>query len=276
MSEHPGQLLQKLGDLLREVSRTELLPRFRNLGSADVIGKATAEDPTDVVTIADRNAEAWLTERLPELVPGSRVIGEEAVSADASVLLRLHDSSPVWLVDPLDGTRNFAKGRGPFGPMVALVERGVILASGIHLTLADELFVAERGLGAFCDGAPLAPSPETAREHLSGTVFTMFMPEALARDLTLRAARASHQAPPFTPCAAHEYTEVARGRKDYDVYYRLMPWDHAPGALLLREIGGVSRDAGGRDYDVLDVREPMLIARSEATWAKVRADLFGT
>ena len=106
----------------------------------------------DLVTAADRAAEIALTERLPELVPGSIVVGEEAVATDPSVLQRLRGAAPVWIVDPLDGTKNFAAGRGPFGTMVALVERGTLLASGIYLPESDRVFLAERGLGTYVDG----------------------------------------------------------------------------------------------------------------------------
>jgi fructose-1,6-bisphosphatase/inositol monophosphatase family enzyme len=76
-------------------------------------------------------------------------------------------------------------------------------------------------------------------------------------------------------CAAHEYTQVALGLKDYTHYYRLLPWDHAPGALLVREAGGVVRHPDGRDYDVADRAESTLAAPDEPTWQRARRDLFG-
>lgn len=267
-----SRLLERLGEVVRDVALREIAPRFRQLAPADVIGKPTAEDPADVVTAADRAAEAELTQRLPELVPGSSVVGEEAVAADASVLERLHGTQPVWIVDPLDGTRNFAAGQGPFGTMVALVERGVLLASCIYFTEGDRLFAAERGLGAFQNGERLAPRTATTGT-LAGTVSVRFMPEEEAAPLRARAA--AHQHVPGVICAAHEYTQVAMGRKDYVVYYRLLPWDHAPGALIVREAGGVVRHPDGRDYEVSDLREATLLSPDVATWERARGELFG-
>jgi fructose-1,6-bisphosphatase/inositol monophosphatase family enzyme len=239
-------LLERLGQVVRDVAQREIAPRFRQLAPSDVIGKPTAEDPTDLVTAADRAAEAELTQRLPELVPGSAVVGEEAVAADPSVLTRLRGSQPVWVVDPLDGTRNFAAGHGPFGTMVVLVERGVLLASCIYFTEGDRLFMAERGLGAFLDGQRLAPrAPAATSATLAGTVYVRYMPE-----------------------------EVATGQKDYVHYYRLLPWDHAPGALIVREAGGVVRHPDGREYDVMDLRESTLLSPDAATWERARAELF--
>jgi fructose-1,6-bisphosphatase/inositol monophosphatase family enzyme len=265
-------LLDRLGQVLRQVADSEIASRFQRLAPSDVIGKPSIEDPTDVVTAADRAAEAELTLRLPELLPGSSVVGEEAVSTDPQVLERLRGKAPVWVVDPLDGTRNFAAGRGPFGTMVALVERGTLIASGIYLPLLGHMYLAERGLGAFCDGVRMPPH-EPSTDVLAGTVYVRFMEEAPSAELTRRAA--SHRQLPDVMCAAHEYTELAAGRKDYVHYYRLLPWDHAPGALLVREAGGVVRHPDGREYDLFDQRESTLIAPDELTWQRARTELFG-
>jgi fructose-1,6-bisphosphatase/inositol monophosphatase family enzyme len=265
-------LLDRLGEVVREVAEREIASRFRQLVPGDIMGKPSVEDPTDVVTVADRAAEAELTLRLPELVPGSSVVGEEAVAADASVLERLRGSAPVWIVDPLDGTRNFSQGHGPFGCMVALVERGELIASAIYLPLLQLTYLAERGLGAYCNGARLGPHAP-ATDVLAGTVYVRFMPEAPGAELQRRAQ--AHRQLPDVMCAAHEYTELASGRKHYVHYYRLLPWDHAPGALLVREAGGVSRHPDGREYGVLDQRESTLVASDTETWQRARGELFG-
>lgn len=265
-------LLDRLGQVLRQVADAEIASRFQRLLPSDVIGKPSAEDPTDLVTAADRAAEAELTLRLPELVPGSSVVGEEAVSADPRLLQRLRGSAPVWVVDPLDGTRNFAAGRGPFGSMVALVERGELIASAIYLPLLGHMYLAERGLGTFCDGVRIAPR-EPARDVLAGTVYVRYMPEAAGAAVAARAA--SHRQLPDVTCAAHEYTELASGRKDYVHYFRLLPWDHAPGALIVREAGGVVRHPDGREYHLFDQRESTLVTPDEATWQRARLELFG-
>jgi fructose-1,6-bisphosphatase/inositol monophosphatase family enzyme len=264
--------LEQLGRVLREVGQSEIAPRFRQLAPSDVIAKPSAEDPNDLVTAADRAAEAVLTERLPELVPGSTVVGEEAVAADPRVLERIRESAPVWVVDPLDGTKNFAAGHGPFGTMVVLVERGTLLASGIYITEGDHLFLAERGQGAYHNGARI-PQRAPATGMLAGTAYVRYVPEAIALPLTARAAL--HRQIPGVVCAAHEYTQVALGHKDYTHYYRLLPWDHAPGALLIREAGGVVRHPDGRDYDIFDKSEATLLSPDEATWQRARAELFG-
>lgn len=265
-------LLDELGKVLREVAQREVASRFRQLAPDEVSRKPSVEDPSDLVTAADKAAEAELTRRLPALVPGSCVVGEEAVAADPSVLERLSGDSPVWVVDPLDGTRNFAAGHGPFGTMVALVERGTLLASGIYMIEADRMFLAERGRGTFCDGERVTARARST-DVLSGTLYVRYMPDELATPIAAGAAR--HHQVPGVICAAHEYTEIATGQKDYVHFYRLLPWDHAPGALIVREAGGVVRHPDGRDYAVSDRRESTLLAPDELTWQRARRELFG-
>jgi fructose-1,6-bisphosphatase/inositol monophosphatase family enzyme len=75
-------------------------------------------------------------------------------------------------------------------------------------------------------------------------------------------------------CAAAEFSAIAVGAKDYVVYYRLLPWDHAPGALIVREAGGVVRHPDGRDYAVTDQRELTVVAASPETWTRATTELF--
>ncbi|MFL5306437.1 MAG: inositol monophosphatase family protein [Polyangia bacterium] len=257
---------------MRKVALAEIAPRFRKLGASDVVGKPSAEDPTDLVTVADRAAEAALTRELSALIPAASVVGEEATAADPKIVERINGDSPVWIVDPLDGTRNFAAGQEPFGTMVVLVERRILLAACIYFTEGDRLFLAERGQGAFLDGRRIFPR---AREQgvLSGTLHTGFMPQEHAALLGARAA--AHAVVPGATCAAHEYTQIALGLKDYTQYHRMLPWDHAPGALIVREAGGVVRHPDGRDYDVLDRYETTLLSVDEPTWRRARDELFG-
>src|SRR5580692_7741557 len=109
--------LLAIDQIIREVGVAEIMPRFRKLAAGDVQMKGK-DDP---VTIADQESERVLTERFTDYLPGSTVVGEEGVSRDKSVLNRLKDDDPVWIIDPIDGTRNFVAGIPEFAVMVALV-----------------------------------------------------------------------------------------------------------------------------------------------------------
>ena len=144
----PDGLVDQVSDLVREVARTVVLPRYQRLRATDVHEKG----PGDLVTVADQEAEAALTTGLTRLLPGSGVVGEEAVAADPTVLRRLGGTGPVWLVDPVDGTANFAAGHTPFAVMVALLRDGETAAAWILDVVGDRMVVAEAGSGVQIDG----------------------------------------------------------------------------------------------------------------------------
>jgi len=270
-------VLEALAVLMKEAAEREILPRFQHLATGDIISKASAADPEDLVTVADRAAEAFLTEHLAGLVPGSLVIGEEAVAQTPSVLDALHGDSPVWLVDPIDGTKNFAAGIGPFGVMVALVERGESLLSGIYLPLENDTYLAERGSGATWNGQRLVAHAAGSAE-LTGTIYSRFMPPTVSASLNAHPENLRLAESP--QCAAFEYARLARGDHDFVLYYRLFPWDHVPGALIVREAGGVARRpersaaAGDADYRARSAEPMLLVAPDAARWNAVRTALF--
>ncbi|KAF1048354.1 inositol monophosphatase family protein [Xylophilus sp.] len=141
-------LFDQVSDPLRDVAQRLVLPRLRRLRDADVGEKA----PGEWVTIVDREAEAALAAVLPRLLPGSRVVAEEAVAAQPSLRDGMGQGW-VWLVDPLDGTANLVRGHDDFALMVALLHNGLACGSWIFAPASGSLAVAEHGAGAWLDGA---------------------------------------------------------------------------------------------------------------------------
>src|SRR5690349_17857225 len=121
-------MIERVVSLLREVASELVLPRFGRLAAGEVSEKS----PGDMVTIADKQAELVLQQRLTGMLPGSLAVGEEAVAADPSVLERVSSDRPVWLIDPIDGTGNFAAGREPFAMMVTLLHAGHLRLSVMY------------------------------------------------------------------------------------------------------------------------------------------------
>lgn len=262
--------MDRVEALIREAAAEAILPRFRRLAAADL----TEKTPGEWVTAADHAAEAIITAGLRALLPGSLVVGEEAAAADPGLLARLGEAGPTWLVDPLDGTANFAAGRAPFGVMVALLRAGATVAAWILDPLTGIAARAEAGSGAWLAGERLrmtADAPPLA--HLRGRVLTRFLPQPLRAEVERRAAGVGTVVPGFA-CAAREYTAIARGEADFTLFWRTMPWDHAPGALFIEEAGGRARHLDGGDYSPTDLRPGLLIARNAAIWAAVQAALF--
>ena len=259
-------LADRVGRLMREVAAEIIVPRFRSLKTGDVMEKS----PGEVVTIVDHEAERRIEPVLLALRPGSRVVGEEAVAADATLLHKL-DVGEVWLVDPLDGTANFVAGTPCFAVMVTWLRDGVAYGAWVLDPLRDELIVAERGAGAFANGVRLradaAPSP------LQGIVKTRFLPADLRQRLLANAHRLGEPMP-GTGCAGADYPELLRATPRFALYWRTLPWDHAPGVLLLTEAGGHAARIDGTPYLAADPRFGLLAARSRADWDAARELLF--
>jgi fructose-1,6-bisphosphatase/inositol monophosphatase family enzyme len=260
--------------LVRTVGREEILARFGALGEADIIPKPSDDDPDDLVTAADRAAEARLLRGLSELLPDVLIVGEEDAAKNPALLSRGYSAPRVLYVDPLDGTKNFAEGLEDFGVMVALVEYAEPVASWIYMPVVDELLVAERGAGVHRNGVRLlAPEGPCSRSGWTGTLHIRHLPERYRDHIPGWYGSIGRHVPPVGS-AAIEYRDVALGQKDFTTFYRLLPWDHAPGALVIREAGGDIRYLDGSPYAV-NGRDGLLLAVGDRTrWTSLARDVF--
>jgi fructose-1,6-bisphosphatase/inositol monophosphatase family enzyme len=266
-----GTLVDRVAAILQEVAAEVVEPRFTNLGAADVEEKA----PNELVTRADTEAEAALSRRLKDLLPGVPVVGEEGTAANGEVPYDLIGEAPrVWLVDPLDGTSNFVSGSPDWGLMVALVEQGGTVLSWIWRPVDRRLFVAERGGGAWTEGRRLqrAPAPAEAA-HLRGGVLRRFLDESVRATVDGNAGRFA-EVTTGRMAAAVEYPLIAEGDEDFAVFGRTLPWDHAPGALLVEEAGGLARRHDGTPYRPDQNTDGLVVAAGEPAWNTVRAELL--
>ncbi|MFJ8495167.1 inositol monophosphatase family protein [Streptomyces sp. NPDC094038] len=258
-------LLQHGGDVedaIRKAARTEILPRWRRLADHEVDQKS---GPHDLVTDADRLAERYLTAELAALLPGSVVVGEEAVHADPETYDALQGDKPVWIVDPVDGTRQFVRGEDGFCTLVALAHRGVLLASWTYAPAREQLATAVRGKGAFLDGRRLlSGAPEAGRDLRIATSHPDYTTDAQKR--ALFALWTDGVAPRACGSAGLEYLAVARGELDATAFSWEAAWDHAAGLLLVEEAGGAHLTIAGEPFRITgDNALPFTAARDAAT-----------
>jgi fructose-1,6-bisphosphatase/inositol monophosphatase family enzyme len=260
--------VDRVGGEIREAATHHLRPRFRALRTEDVWEKS----PGEVVTVADQECERALSASLCAAVPGSVVIGEEAAAENPTLLRYLSGERPVWLLDPLDGTSAFATGSPDYGVMAALVVNSETVLGIIHQPEHSRTFVAEQGAGA-CEiesGERLAVRRSSS--SLEGAVKKRFLPVDVRAVIERNESRFGTLEPRAT-AASIEYPALARGDGDFMLYWRTLPWDHAPGALLLREAGGVVARLDGAAYDPTDRREGLLAAGSAEAWREAKSAL---
>jgi fructose-1,6-bisphosphatase/inositol monophosphatase family enzyme len=259
-------------EAVRKAAAAEILPRFRRLAEHEVERKT---GPHDLVTDADRLAELRLTESLGALLPGSVVVGEEAVHADPATYEAIQGDAPVWIVDPVDGTRQFVHGDDGFCTLVALAHRGVVLASWTYAAARDQLATAVRGRGAFLDGERLvAGPPRPGRDLTVATSHPDFTTGEQKR--ALRALWTDGVAPRPCGSAGLEYLAVARGELDGVAFSWEAAWDHAAGLLLVEEAGGAHLTRSGEPFRVTGGNALPFTAARDAATARRLAGLLRT
>jgi fructose-1,6-bisphosphatase/inositol monophosphatase family enzyme len=269
-----GRAATDIAELLRDAARTEIMPRFRRLGAGDVRHKT---GPLDLVTDADEAAERLIAAGLTARFPGCLVVGEEGAAADPALLGRLAEADLAFVVDPVDGTANFAGGLPLFGCMVAAIVRGEVVAGWIHDPLGDDTAVALRGEGAWIetpDGrrTPLRVAAPAPLGRMLGDLSWTYLREPLrtrvASRLPLLAGAVGLR------CAAHSYRMAASGHLHLLLFNRLLPWDHAAGCLLHREAGGFAAGFDGQPYSPLRHDGGLICAPTAACWEEIRAKLL--
>lgn len=246
-------------NLLRQVGDDVLLRHYRKLTSADIVEKS----PGDLVTIADRESEIRLSEGLAALLPDAAIVGEEASASDPTVLDRLGDRL-CWIIDPLDGTNNFAAGKPPFGILVALAADGETQAGWLYDPLARRLCQALRGSGAWINGERVT-ARESSGERPIAAISLLFLDPA-ARESMKQRISGAYALVDIPRCAAEQYPRLVLGENDISIFERTLPWDHAAGILFLNEAGGRAARRDGAPYRITDRRTGLIGAASPRLW----------
>ena len=200
---------------------------------------STKSSPTDLVTQWDTQAEALIRRRLAETRPGDGFLGEEGESSASATGI-------TWVVDPIDGTTNFAYGIAGFAVSIAAVDDSGGVAAAVHAPDARELFVAARDIGSWSNGRRLRCSEQTELSlALVGTGFS-YEREIRSRQLRLVADRGDRIRDLRRMGAASlDLCFVAAGRLDAYFETNLQPWDTAAGILIAREAGAIVTDFSG-------------------------------
>ncbi len=263
-------MFSEIEALLTGVGQSIVMPAHTRLRAGDIEEKSAGE----VVTIVDRRAEEVIAARLKELAPETVVIGEEGAFADPRLLDAFYGGAieRCWLVDPLDGTGNFVAGEGRFAIMVALMEKGAASASWIHEPATGRMAVCERGSGAYLNGQRLCATEPSLVKPLCGSILDRFLPPAERQRIDGNLGKITRV--PGSKCAGWDYSALAEGSHAFNLYWRLLPWDHAPGALFLTEAGGCVRHFDGTLYQPVSRKSGLIAAVTEAAWERTRDALY--
>ncbi|MDD3288295.1 MAG: inositol monophosphatase [Alphaproteobacteria bacterium] len=269
----------KVEDIVREVAATEIMPRFRHLRHEDISYKI-GDDP---VTTADKSAESILSERLCDLLPGSKAVGEEACAANQGILDCLLGESPVWIIDPVDGTRNFVEGSTTFGVIVALAQRNQTIAGWLYHPASDEFVTAELGSGAYHNGNRLKVLPKAPLEEMTGAlglrITQTYEQYLLSKNGVDLAPKPKYVASMRACC--HDFPRLVVGYSHFgfvDIpqwHFRALlqtcsPWDDAAGLMIHAESGGYSAHWDGTPFMPSSYEHGFMAATDKESWLELK------
>ncbi len=214
----------------------------RDFGELEKL-QVSLKGPANFVTAADRRAEETLYQELSKARPGYSFLGEEGGSREGA------DKTHTWIVDPLDGTTNFLHGIPQFAISIALEREDTVVAGVVYNPATDEMFIAERGKGAFLNEHRIRVA---ARKQLTDAVIGCGLPHRGRGDLVLGGKETTAMAEQVAGlrrfgAAALDLAWVAAGRLDGYWERNVKPWDLAAGLILVREAGGFISDCDGGD-----------------------------
>ena len=263
-----------LAAILRDAARAEALPRFRRLDTSMVKVKTEA---IDLVTEADIATENVIKARIAQWMPEALFVGEESVAADPALLPRLATADLAVVVDPIDGTANYAAGLPLFATMASIVSKGETVAAIIYDPMGDDWVMAEKGGGAWLrrpggEAVRLSVAQPLPLAQMVGTCSVAFMPaesrgQVLSNFTKLRMV-ANYRV------AGHEYRAFASGHTQFVCFNKLMPWDHLAGVLISQEAGAYAARLDGGPYLPSHVDGGLLVAINRDAWAELRRDVF--
>ena len=267
--------LERLADIVTIAADQEIMPRFRSLGVGGIREKTSA---LDLVTDADEAAEAAIKAAVAKAFPKALFVGEESVEKDRSLLNKIADAEMAIIIDPVDGTSNFAWGLPLFGVLAAVVKRGVTIGGIIYDPVGRDCTFAIKGHGAWAkteSGATrdIRVAKPTSLANMTGTTSWYLMPEPMRSRVAANLAKV--KASFAYRCAAYEYRIVAEGLVDFSLHYKLMPWDHAAGVLIHAEAGGYSALLDGSPYLPTIFQGGIISAPNRESWQMVHDALLG-
>lgn len=258
---------------LEYVATEIIMPYF---GRLDTHMIDTKSSDTDFVTIADTQAEAYLAEDLSSLISGSIIIGEES-EARISTMRQYWPDGVVWVIDPLDGTRNFVNKNNKFCSMVTLVHDGIAMAAWIYRASEKDCFFAQKDKGVYHLGGYGAqkcmPAGQASFEDALGTANAMGFAEPLRTEV--RARLKTHKGRYHIGSAGLDAVAIAQGRSEFIMHSKLTPWDSLPVSLFAQELGFVVKMAEDETEFTPLKTGILMIARDDTMWQSFKQFVYG-
>ncbi len=259
--------------LIKEIANTVIVPRFQQLCKSEVRFKSI----NNPVTVVDIEAERLLSQHLMELLPGSTVVGEETYEKNPGILEQFADDSPVWIVDPVDGTKHFIAGQPYYGVIVSLAQANETLMAWLYDATSQEFITAEKGAGAYHCGRKLQVLPPAPLTEMRGVMGARLLADFARCEMPLNIPKPSFSR---MMSSCHDYARLVAPKPHFSGNLDQMhfhcwketctPWDNAAGILIHAEAGGFSAHWNEERFRPSHYGRGILTAPDKKSWRELR------
>ena len=259
-------IVRYIKDLLREVNQKIILNYFNNLKSNDISTK-TSDD--DFVSIADKKSEELISKKLIGFLNVNKFIGEEASYINKKQYITLLNEPLVWVVDPIDGTKNYINGKDTFCSMISLVSFSIPIATFIYYPLKNIYVYGFKGFGAYSmnidtNKITKLSINQTTPKLILGSGGTKGIPDPYRKSILENLRNNTNRV--FIGSAGIETIMLANNETQFLFHGRVTPWDHSPLDLITREAGGYVYMIKNKEKFNLNAKGPILAASNNEIW----------
>ncbi len=251
------QQIHNIVNILIENSNQFIIPFYNKLQSSDIFSK----NGNDIVTKADLNMEYGLQVDLLKLFPDAIVLGEENYQTNPEIFQNFEKNQWVFMIDPIDGTRNFVEGRAEFCVLLGVFYHGEIIASFTYLPLEQKCAIALKNQGAIWQDEQTIP-----KLNIGGLIFNELVGHGnfvVFKEDKIATMRNQFKKLERLRCAGVDFLEQAIGLRHFSLYRHLWWWDHVAGCLLLNECGASIGLLNNQKYDATKRAHLLLTASNE-------------
>ena len=265
------KIINYISDLLVEVNKLIILKYYKNLSSKHINTKSSDDD---YVSIADKESEIYIVKNLIGFLNINQYIGEETSYSNKDDYKSLEKNALYWVIDPIDGTKNYINGKNEFCSMISLVFNSIPIASFVYYPLKNLLVYAFKGFGAYSLEIKTKKIiqlriQQNSFNNIVGSGGTKGIQEPLRQKVLQNLRRYTNRL--FIGSAGIEAIMLASNETQFVFHGRVTPWDHSPLDLIIKESGGCVYMLNDKAEFNIFSRGPILAASNDQIWENIRS-----
>jgi len=265
------EIINYISDLLVEVNELIILKYYKNLSSKHINTKSSDDD---YVSIADKESEIYIVKNLIGFFNINQYIGEETSYSNKDDYKSLEKNALYWVIDPIDGTKNYINGKNEFCSMISLVFNSIPIASFVYYPLKNLLVYAFKGFGAYSLEIKTKKIiqlriQQNSFANIVGSGGTKGIQEPLRQKVLQNLRKYTNRL--FIGSAGIEAIMLASNETQFVFHGRVTPWDHSPLDLIIKESGGCVYMLNDKAEFNIFSKGPILAASNDQLWEDVRS-----